>query len=167
MKAFATCSTRVILGTHTWHSTLQNSRAIFKDSLPAEQNLWYVLHCCKSTTLSLGYLKKKHTTGRDYWTGYKGHLKKEKKKYLQAMFSFQRNLKELSLFHPSSLKTNNSKGGGGLQRGPIAPCLQMSFPGRRVNQGTGGQLRALQSLLTCPGTYKHQGQGLWGTCLVS
>ena len=61
------------------------------------------------------------------------------------MFSFQRNLKELSLFHPSSLKTNNSEGGGGLQRGPIAPCLQMSFPGRRVNQGAGGQLRAPQA----------------------
>lgn len=28
-----------------------------------------------------------------------------------------------------------------MQSGPIAPCLQMSFPGRRVSQDAGGQLR--------------------------
>ena len=55
--------------------------------------------CCKSTTLSLGYLEKNTQLVEIIEQDTKVTLKK-KKKYLQAMFSFQRNLKELSLFHP-------------------------------------------------------------------
>lgn len=70
------CSTHVVPGAHTWHSTLQNSRAIFKAYLPVEQNQ-------EATTLSLEYLKRSIQLVGIIEQDGKGHFKeiiyKEKK----------------------------------------------------------------------------------------
>lgn len=89
------CSTHVVPGAHTWHSTLQNSRAIFKAYLPVEQNQ-------EATTLSLEYLKRSIQLVGIIEQDGKGHFKeiiyKEKKIIYKPHPVFRETSKRLFCF---------------------------------------------------------------------